>query len=1493
MLAVLKVLKTLGAIIGALVVAVGLVLAFAYSNRVALVEKVAKDFGGLSIKLDSLDIRHDNKDLTVRNIKIPETLLGVPIKIGLANLNQLNLDNNSDIIVHDAEILDKNDEVIAHVDEAQINLKLLALTDDPIAALDEIKINGATLNLKQRDDESWNVNDIKIESEGESTFDAKVFLTNGTINVDFDGKKISFEEISAEADCADMNAIPAKLSTKTLGANVTASGTVSKNQQVISAEVDAINFDKILPYLPADKIPEGVEILGGAAEKFSIHVLHSDDTLTYLGSTNFKNVAVKVERTNVEDINGNVTFNEKEIILDASATANGQHASASGTIRLDTDETFFDIYGESDSFAPAAIISDIGIDGAAAVKAHLVGTAKNPQVDADIYSDYLAYEDLSARNISTKLRYVGEMIYLSDTSADIFGGNISGNAEIKTEDFSFNAHVKATGIDAATLCSLSGSDKIVNGRIFGDVGINGKIYELAKTKVYGTAGIAGLNFEGFQVDNANASFYFADNNLTLDYVSANLPNKGTLGLEGTITDLKNLNLNFYGAHVDMALLKNFNDQLDMSGLSDFKGTVQGNTDNPNINLELSAIDNSKREGERFKGKLFKQPFDSIQLALSGSLDGVNIDKFDLEKDGQIKWKILEGNVGLTGEKKINLQLDTTTVRAEDIAALVAPDQPITGNVSNTIKVTGTIDNPQVVGNIKFKRGSYRGILLSGMTGDYFLEGDILRLQNFEITSPMVDMVLNGTINKNTQVMDFVVEGKDINLQRFKSKLPEQYNAEGHVIFEGVIKGTPEVPIFDGELKSQEIIFNGVTLTDVYGHLMSNGANVYLDDFHFRDDQASCQMQVSMNLDTENISGEIDVDKANIARMFAIAAQKNEILDGTLNSKILVSGTLSKPQGSLNGDIPKGTLAGYDIHDVNVNARLLNNIIYINEFQGKQGEKGTFNLQGSANLSGPLDLTLVSKDIELGLFSKAAGSDMEVVGTSNIVAKVSGTVTNPFAEVVLTATGGIKGSTFDLLRGHFLLKDWRVNVEELIVQRELGGKTYGATMEGFVPLRALTANSKENLPANEQLDLTISLDNADLSLLPVISKQIAWGIGPLDGALKITGTIANPQVNGKISLIEGSVKVKGMKSLIEHINISTLFKGERFDIENFSGNIGSGTFALTGGFSFSDLTFSDYNFDFAAVNLNIDSDTFDGILNANFNFSEGEFLHWKLPKISGHINLDKCQFSIPDIPESDSELPNILLDVSLNLGDKVHFYRSHLYDMYFTDNAHFGGSTLHPKTSGAITVKRGGTLTYLESVFNIRVGEAHFNQVDSFMPTVHFAADTKVANIKIYLNIDGQPNNDMQFKLTSSPEMTQEEIIKLLTLREAYSRGGDVNLTGADALAIGLQMTVLSEIEDALKRTIGIDQFTVSRGSGSMFERRSSGEQGSNSNYDKDYNIKIGKYIGDKFMVRYTHGFGSHGVNRYGIQYDFNDNMGLTIEKEGKHYIFSIEARYKF
>ena len=160
--------------------------------------KILKIFGGALLVLalgGGLYLNSQRTEIIqnalTRAEEIASKTLGVPVKIGSVDLDKVNFldfDKESDLIVHDVEIFDKNSELIAKVDTAEVNFKLIALRDDPVAALDTIKIDGALVNLKKRDENSWNVNDIKIESEGESTFGAKIYLERGTVNADFDDK---------------------------------------------------------------------------------------------------------------------------------------------------------------------------------------------------------------------------------------------------------------------------------------------------------------------------------------------------------------------------------------------------------------------------------------------------------------------------------------------------------------------------------------------------------------------------------------------------------------------------------------------------------------------------------------------------------------------------------------------------------------------------------------------------------------------------------------------------------------------------------------------------------------------------------------------------------------------------------------------------------------------------------------------------------------------------------------------------------------------------------------------------------------------------------------------------------------------------------------------------------------------------------------------------------------------------------------------------------
>ena len=153
---------------------------------------------------------------------------------------------------------------------------------------------------------------------------------------------------------------------------------------------------------------------------------------------------------------------------------------------------------------------------------------------------------------------------------------------------------------------------------------------------------------------------------------------------------------------------------------------------------------------------------------------------------------------------------------------------------------------------------------------------------------------------------------------------------------------------------------------------------------------------------------------------------------------------------------------------------------------------------------------------------------------------------------------------------------------------------------------------------------------------------------------------------------------------------------------------------------------------------------------------------------------------------------------------------------------------------------------------------------------------------------------MKVLLTSSPEYSETEILRMLTLQSSY-KSGSTGFDADDLVTLGLQMTVLGQIEDQMKSLLWLDTFRIARGSWSMLDAKSRSDETENiadENDEKVYNIEMGKRISDKVQMRYVRGIGS-STQRYGLTYDLNDSFGLTYDHQGSDSIVGIEARYKF
>ena len=432
--------------------------------------------------------------------------------------------------------------------------------------------------------------------------------------------------------------------------------------------------------------------------------------------------------------------------------------------------------------------------------------------------------------------------------------------------------------------------------------------------------------------------------------------------------------------------------------------------------------------------------------------------------------------------------------------------------------------------------------------------------------------------------------------------------------------------------------------------------------------------------------------------------------------------------------------------------------------------------------------------------------------------------------------------------------------------------------------------------DEQMNLTVSLEDADLSLLPSLSDYVEWSVGPTDGTLHITGTANHPAFEGNLAVTNGAYKIKGVVNPVTDVELRLSMLGNTFMLESFTGKMGDGHYKMTGYAEMDGLKPVSYHLAFDADRLDVRCNFFRGPLTTTINIDSlekpNEFIRGEpvaartIPRISGRLFLENVVLSTPPIPTDSTEMPEVGLDFDVELGKSVRFVSANLGNLLLVGEAHFQGTTLMPHTSGAITVKR-GTINYLKTNFQVYEGAMQFNRSDSLYPSITLKAGTKVASTRVFVSLDG-PVEHMRFRLMSSPPMSEQNIIQLLTLRSNYSSNMSDSAKFAAMFNVGLQMTVLSEVETAMRNALDLDLFAVERDTSEILS-----EKTGDKNYTEVYNIKLGKYISDRTMLTFAKSV-NNSEYKAGVEYELTDNLNLMYLYDKEHAnVFGLSHQFRF
>lgn len=1385
--------------------------------------------------------------------------LAAEVKIGKVEIRSLN-----QIGVENIAVRDKAGNSVLLAERVNVKFSLLDMMRGGSLAshIKEVEVEKPLLTLAQRESGEWNYEELLSEDSGSANdFYGNVVVKGGTATVLFQNKSFVLENVEGNFDFITPPAVSFAAGFRHKGGEAKVSGSINGKGNAVSVRTENVNMEDYLAFLPEEMT---IKVKRGMLKSLNVTLIEEKGRYGINGEALLLGAVLDVEGTAIEQIDGLLLFNENELRLFSRGKIKDQPLVLKGTATLDAVEPTLDMQVSSPGADINQIIGSFPLLGKVAFEAGIKGPYSNPVIQGEIRVAEGALYGYGLQGIKAKALFSDGVLAVEQISGNVAGGKVSGSGVYHADDGAYRFKIKLANLPVENFSQYAPG---LAGLARGDIILEGKVGAPEQMVVFGSAAMEAGSYKNVPFERLQANFYKNKEDITVDAFSLILP-QGGISAEGSLTK-GCLDFSFRGSRVDLGLIGAVEPAVKISGAAEFSGTLSGSMDNPQAVIELAASD----------GEVFSQPYKTVKGTLRLQDNKIFADAFSFQ-DGKTE-HVIDGFIALSGQRMMQLKAVTKSARAE---YLIKPflSEDFTGNVNNVALISGSLEEPLIEGELDFYEGSFRGVFIKSVRGGYQWKNGRLFLRDFFVSAPNLKVKLDGELKKDGG-LDFTVAADEIDFGKVNLKLP--YPASGIGSFNGKVCGTLTDPEFSGRLFASELNFNGRALTDVDGQVSFKDQRLDVASVGFKQGRGAFNLSGGFDLPTDKLYGSLLVKDGSLAAILALAGIEDGWLAGDLNGSVLLAGTLAKPYIHLNGTVAEGSIKQAPLRNLSLDVVVNGKAIQLNEFKAEQNE-GILVAKGKLDLDGSVDLECSGDNIDAGLLLRLGGMDADLQGSLNFGAQVSGAADNPKVDLSVDVKNGGNGKTsFDTLYGMFRLEDGIIQVEQLLAQKDI----YKISAYGVIPLAALLKKGQTNTALKDQMDLKVALDQADLSILPLLTDNVSWAAGETKGSVNISGTLSRPLFHGEILLDGGAVKFDGLGKPLEGVALDIKFLGDRLELRKFEGNMGKGSFQMNGSSRIDGDGLQGYEFHLGLNQLEVANKYYTGPLQGQLTLSQDKLREHTAPKIAGALEFANCTFDIPPIPESEEEMPKIKLDLAVNLGKKVRLYNPFLYDIWLGGYAKFEGSTRWPQALGEITALR-GTVNYLKTPFKIKEASAYFNQVSSFLPSLHLEADTRLQRTKVYMSVDG-PADQLKIKLNSDPQMPEAELLTLLTLRSKYDRGdqSDGGGIGKDELMafvdIGLQMSFLSEVENVMRNALGVDEFKVVR------ETLSGGKA---RDEEEGYNLEIGKYIDDKIMLRYITGVDGNDEYKFGVRYDLNNHISLTtdVDQDNKKF-FGIEARFKF
>lgn len=736
--------------------------------------------------------------------------------------------------------------------------------------------------------------------------------------------------------------------------------------------------------------------------------------------------------------------------------------------------------------------------GTVSARAQVSGLPENLQTLVQFRAPQATYPttgEILVRGNTTSLRNI---------VSQVAGGRVTTNGAIV--DQTWRATARASGI------ALRQFSKDLQGRLSGQMNFAGTLADLAPTAIRAqgqvrfSQGLAviqqpltaqvGWNGQQIIVQQATAPGFSANGIMSASFQGT--PQITALDLNITA---RNYRLNTLSAAGPT--------NVKLAGTADLTGRLTGTPTAPNLNAALRVQQLALQQlafEPTLSGKLRYSSQQGLDLRLAGRRDRITVNvapnqrprSFYVKRDQAIAQGRTQGEQLLVDVQQFPLAaLNLRPVADQGVVSGIASGNFAynfsTENLAGTVAIArpalGTMRADQFKGNIRLDKG------IATLTG-----GDLRRGNSQVLISARATTGANPQFSGQMQVAHAQVQDvlQTLGIRDLGDLQPQpQPRVFGKA---ADVQPFPRVGIPDAPLLDQLRYFSGVSAEVAQQQAQAEPAPTLLP---LRELQGSFQGQIAF-------SGS---QKAGLKATFDIQGQDFKWGEYSVNQAIAT--------GSLADGV------------VNLEPLRIASKDSVAVFTGRIGGK---------QQSGQLTLSNVPVDP----LNRFVALPFKVAGNLSGTATLIGSVDNPQAQGQFSvANGMLNDKKLQQAKADFAYENARLNFQS------------SALLDSPEPIR-ITGNLPYKLPFakrapdSEQISLDINIKNQALSLLNLLTDQVAWveGQGAVD--LQVRGTLKQPLIEGTVALKESTFKAQALAEPLTAVTGTIRFDRDRFNVEQLTG-----------------------------------------------------------------------------------------------------------------------------------------------------------------------------------------------------------------------------------------------------------------------------------------------------------------------------------------------------